>query len=166
MPDLDEKVRRRSEKMVQLFNAFKEKDLSNFPVPPFSKWLNGKLIKAKRGDLELEFRIRPEMGNPTGLLHGGMQSAIIDDAIGMMTATLGYEGFLISLDLHVNYLDKIKVGERIRVKAELVRDGRNVAHAFAQILSMDGRLIATGNSNLLKTNFTPDYVKYADQKSV
>lgn len=163
MPDLEEKIKKRSERMVKLFNTFKEQDLSKFPVPPFTKFLNGKVIKAKRGEIELEYEVRPEMANPTGLLHGGMQCGLIDDAIGMTTATLGYEGFLISLDLHVNYLDKVKVGEKIRIKSAIVRDGRNVAHAFAQLLSMDGKLIATGNSNLLKTHYTPDYVKFADK---
>ena len=163
MPDLEGKIKKRSERMVNLFNTFKEQDLSKFPVPPFTKWLNGKVIKAKRGEIELEYEVRPEMANPTGLLHGGMQCGLIDDAIGMTTATLGYEGFLISLDLHVNYLDKVKVGEKIRIKSAIVRDGRNVAHAFAQLLSVDGKLIATGNSNLLKTQYTPDYVKFADK---
>ena len=34
------------------------------------------------------------MANPTGLLHGGMQCALMDDTIGMMTATLGFKRFV------------------------------------------------------------------------
>ncbi|MHA1804379.1 MAG: PaaI family thioesterase [Promethearchaeota archaeon] len=163
MPHNNEKIKQRSKKMIELFNSFKEQDLSQFPVPPFTKWLNGRVINAKLGEIELEFLVRPEMANPTGLLHGGMQCALIDDVIGMMSATLGYEGFLISLDLHVNYLDKVKIGEKVRVKASVVRDGRYIAHAFAQILNSEGKLIATGNCNLLKTRFKPDIVKAVDE---
>ena len=163
MVELDKKILKRSERMLKLFNSFKSRELKDLPVPPFTKWLNGKLIKTERGLLELEFEIRPEMGNPTNLLHGGMQCALMDDTIGMMTATLGYEGFPISIDFHVDYLGKVKVGENVRVVAKLIREGNNILHAIAEIYDQNGIVISTGNSNLLKTHFIPDYVKLADQ---
>ena len=163
MVELDKKILKRSERMLKLFNSFKSRELKDLPVPPFTKWLNGKLIKTERGLLELEFEIRPEMGNPTNLLHGGMQCALMDDTIGMMTATLGYEGFPISIDFHVDYLGKVKVGENVRVIAKLIREGNNILHAIAEIYDQNGIVISTGNSNLLKTHFIPDYVKLADQ---
>ena len=156
-------TKKRSNRMIKLFNTFKEKNLKDFPVPLFSKWLNGKIIKAQYGVIELEFEVRPEMANPTGLLHGGMQCALMDDTIGMTTATLGSEGFPISIDFHVDYLGKVKVGEKVRVIGKIIREGRNIIHAIAEIYDMDGKLISTGNSNLLKTHFIPDYIKKADE---
>lgn len=155
--------KKRSENMIKLFNTFKGKNLKDFPVPPFTKWLEGKIIKAEYGEIGLEFEVRPEMANPTGLLHGGMQCALMDDTIGMMTATLGYEGFPISIDFHVDYLGKVKVGEKVRVIGKIIREGRNIIHAIAEIYDLDGNLISTGNSNLLKTKYIPDYIKTADQ---
>lgn len=155
--------KKRSDQMIKLFNIFKEKSLKDFPVPPFSKWLSGKIIMAQYGVIELEFKVRPEMANPTGLLHGGMQCGLMDDTIGMTTATLGYEGFPISIDFHVDYLGKVKVGEKVRVIGKIIREGRNIIHAIAEIYDMERNLISTGNSNLLKTHFIPDYVKKADE---
>ncbi|MFX1477291.1 MAG: PaaI family thioesterase [Promethearchaeota archaeon] len=155
----------RSERMIEIFNAFKGKNLRDFPVPPFSKWLNGKLIKAQYGVIELEFKVRDEMANPTGLLHGGMQCALMDDTIGMTTATLGYEGFPITIDFHVDYLGKVKIGEIVRVIGKIVREGRNVIHAIGEIYDKDGNLISTSTSNLLKTHLVPDYIKSADKLS-
>ncbi|MFW9898096.1 MAG: PaaI family thioesterase [Candidatus Thorarchaeota archaeon] len=164
MTENDKKIKKRSERMIKLFNAVRGKNVGEVPgpIPPFSKWLNGSIIYVKRGELELEFEIRPEWANPTGLLHGGMQCGLMDDTIGMMTATLGYEGFLITIDFHVDYLGKVKVGEKIRVKGKLVREGRNIIHTASEIYNMDGKLIALGNANLLKTKFTPEYVKAID----
>jgi acyl-coenzyme A thioesterase 13 len=162
MREMD-KIKKRSERMIRLFNSFKDQGLKDFLVPPFSKWLNGKVIEAKYGQIELEFEVRSEMANPTGLLHGGMQCALMDDTIGMTTATLGYEGFPISIDFHVDYLGKVKVGEKVKVIGKIVTEGRNVIHAIAEISDLNGKLISTGNSNLLKTSFIPDYVKKADQ---
>lgn len=157
------KTKMRSERMIKMFNSFKNQNVKDFPVPPFSKWLNGKIIKAQYGIIELEFEVRPEMANPTGLLHGGMQCALMDDTIGMTTATLGYDGFPITIDFHVDYLGKVKVGENVRVIGKIIREGKNIIHAIAEIYDSEGKLISTGNSNLLKTRFIPEYVKKADE---
>lgn len=166
MSDLDEEIKKRSEKMISLFNTFKKQELKNLPVPPFTKWANGKIIKAEFGLMELKFEVRPEMANPTNLLHGGIQCALMDDVIGITTATLGYKGFPISIDFHVDYLGKVQVGEKIRVIGAIIREGRNIIHANAEIRDMKNNLISTGNSNLLKTQFIPDYVKTADKLEI
>ncbi|TFF98088.1 MAG: PaaI family thioesterase [Promethearchaeota archaeon] len=154
----------RSERIVKLFNAFKGKPISEAPgpIPAFSKWLDGRIIKVQRGEIVLEYKLRAEMANPTGLLHGGMQAALIDDTIGMCTATLGYKGFLITIDAQINFLGKVKIDESVRVKASMVREGRHIVHFFAQVSDLEGKLIATGNANLLKTKYTPDYIKALD----
>lgn len=103
------------------------------------------------------------MANPTNLLHGGVQCALMDDVIGITTATLGYKGFPISIDFHVDYLGKARVGDTIRVTGEIIREGRNIIHANAEIRDIENNLISTGNSNLLKTQFIPDYVKTTDK---
>ena len=164
MAEEEKNVQKRSEQMVKLFNSVKGINMENFPepIPPFSKWLNGKIVGAKRGEIEIEFLIRPEWANPTGLLHGGMQGALIDDTIGMTTATLGYQGFLISINSQLNYLGKAKVGEIVRVKARVIREGKNIVNISAEIKDKEGKIITTGNSNLLKTQYTPDYVKAID----
>ena len=164
MAEEEKNVQKRSEQMVKLFNSVKGINMENFPepIPPFSKWLNGKIVGAKRGEIEIEFLIRPEWANPTGLLHGGMQGALLDDTIGMTTATLGYQGFLISINSQLNYLGKAKVGEIVRVKARVIREGKNIVNISAEIKDKEGKIITTGNSNLLKTQYTPDYVKAID----
>lgn len=149
----------RSNRMLELFNGIQGENLAQFPVPPFTKWLNGRILQAARGDIQVEFRVRPEMANPTGLLHGGMQSAMMDDVIGMACATLGYEGFLLSINLHVSYLGKVKVGDLVKVGAKLVREGNTISHAMAEIRNELGDLIALGESDLVKTTRTPDYNK-------
>lgn len=166
LTDNDDKIRKRSGRMINIFNAAAKSSvpLENLPAaPPFTRYLNGRIIHAKRGEIEVEFKLKPEWANPTDLLHGGMQSAMLDDVIGMTTATLGYEGFLITIDFHVDYLGKVEVaGESVRVKAQMVREGRNIVHFFAQIKDKDGNLIATANSNNLITHYKPEYVRAVD----
>ncbi|TFG05444.1 MAG: PaaI family thioesterase [Promethearchaeota archaeon] len=166
MSQNEKELEKRSKRMLKLFTMAAESGMKfgdfKGPIPAFSKWLNGKIISAKRGEVLIEFEVRAEMANPTGLLHGGMQCAMMDDTIGVMTVTLGYEGFLISIDFHVDYLGKVKVGEKVKVKGKMVREGRNIVHAIAEIYNMENELIATSNSNLLKTSYTPEIVKAVD----
>ena len=149
MSNIERKREKRSKRVLKMFNAFIGQELKNFPVPPLTKWLNGKIISAEYGQVEVEIEVRPEMSNPTGLLHGGMQSAFMDDTLGMTTVTLGYEGFPISIDFHIDYLGKVKVGESVRVIAKVVREGKNIIHMKIEILDLNGKLISSGNSNLL-----------------
>lgn len=150
--------------MVGLLKSMRGKAGRLFPGSPFSQWLNGTVVDAKRGEIELEFIVRPEMANPTGLLHGGMQCALMDDTIGIAGATLGYEGFLMSVDFHVDYLGTVKVGEKVRVKGQIVREGRKIVHAMAEIHDMVGKLVAAGSSNLTRTSFRPDYARQLEKE--
>jgi len=160
----EDKVKERSKKMIDLLNAVVDMDLKDFPVPPFTKWLNGKIKHAEYGKVEIFLVVRPEMANPTGLVHGGVQSAMLDDIIGITTATLGLEGFLITVDFHVDFIGKAKVGDTIVASAEIIRIGKNIVNAKASLTDKEGNIIAIGSSNLLKTSFKPDYVKNVDAR--
>ena len=103
----------------------------------------------------MEFTVRPEMANPAGLLHGGMQCAMIDEVIGMTAATLGRDGFYVSLDLHVDYLEKAKVGDQVTAKSRILRKGQQILHAQCDLFDAGGKLISRGSSNLFKSSLTP-----------
>ncbi len=149
--------------IVQVFRASIGKKLEG--APPFTEWLDGRIVSCDAGAIEMTYRVRPEMSNPTGLLHGGMQAAIIDDLIGMTAATLGEDGFMLSIDLHVNFLGKIPVGQTIKARAKIVRSGRRIAHAVCEILDEQGNIVSRGDSNLVKTEYVPDYQKKTEDEN-
>ncbi len=156
-----EEIRKRGKRMVKLLQGSIGTNLGKLPVPPLTKWLNGIILDAKRGEVKIKFKVREEMSNPTSLLHGGIHSAMMDDTIGVTCTTLGYEGFLITIDFHVDYLGKAHVGEEVVVYAKIKREGKRIVHAIANITNAEGSVISTANANLLKTTFTPDYNKMA-----
>ena len=106
--------------VIQYFKTRIGKEVISEP-PSFTEWLRGVLKEVKEGELTFEFLVRPEMANPVGFLHGGVQNAIIDDVIGMAIATLGDETFFVSLNLYVDYLSKVKAGEQVIAKARITR---------------------------------------------
>lgn len=143
--------------IVELFRASIGQRLE--AAPPFTRWLDGRIVSCDVGALEMTFKVRPEMANPTGLLHGGMQAAIIDDLIGMTAATLGEEGFMLTIDLHVNFLGKVEVGQTVKGRARFIRSGKRIAHAVCELIDEKGSLVSRGDSNLVKTGYVPDYQK-------
>jgi len=165
----EEEIAGRSRRMVDGLNAMAGAGIPLGEAVPhpegmadFSRWLSLMVRKAERGKVELVMRTRPEMSNPTGLLHGGVQAAVLDSTIGVTCATLGYRGFPITISLVCNFLGKIPIGEEVLAAGEVMREGTSIIHAHARLLDAGGRIVAEGEANLLKTTYVPTYVNFAD----
>ena len=116
-----------------------------------SRWLGGVFREVEKGHLVMDFQVRPEMANPVGLLHGGIQNAILDDVIGIVVLTLGHEHFFLSLGLNVDYLNQAKVGETVTARARVLRDGSRIINTECELSSSKGAIICRGTSNLMRS---------------
>ena len=114
-------------------------------------WLGGTLLSAEYGSLVMEYEVREEMCNPGHILHGGVASLMLDDVIGAANYITGNEFLMTSINLNVDFLSSARAGEKLKVIAELVREGRNVNHWKAEILNAEGKIIAKASSNLIVT---------------
>lgn len=150
-----------SNPIVELFRSAIGKKMEG--APPFSAWLDGRIVSAEVGAVEVSLKVRPEMGNPIGLMHGGVQAALIDDLIGMAAFTLNRSQFLLTIDLHVNFLGKVKVGQTVVGRTRIVRSGRNVSHAVCEILDESGRVVSRGDSNLIAVDPSSDQAQGSGQ---
>jgi acyl-coenzyme A thioesterase 13 len=114
-------------------------------------WLEGKLLEVEYGHLLMEYEVREDMCNPGHILHGGVASLMLDDVIGAANFVTGNEYLMTSINLTIDFLAPARKGEKLRVKAGLIRNGRNVNHWKGEIHDSKGRLIATASSNLIVT---------------
>ena len=119
------------------------------PKSPLSSWLNASIVKAYPGEVELEFIVTPKLTNTAGVLHGGIQCAILDEVVGMTGASLEMEKFLYAIDLKVDYIRKARLGQTLSVKGKIIKLGRNIVNCTAEIYSKDCKLIAQAKSNLI-----------------
>ncbi|HOO70598.1 MAG TPA: PaaI family thioesterase [Spirochaetota bacterium] len=148
-----------SEKMVSLMKLFEGKRLGSFPVQCVTAWLDGRLLSIERGRVSIEYLIREEMTNPNGFLHGGIQATMLDDCIGIICASLGYDTTALSIDLHVNFLGQARKGDLLVASAEIEREGGSVIHAQASLVREDGDKVATVLSNILISSFPAPYLE-------
>ncbi len=119
-------------------------------APPFTQWLKPALLSVKPGSFEMEITVRKEMTNPLGLLHGGVQAAILDEIIGMTVAALDKPSPAVSINLAVDFIGKAKLGDKIIARSDVVRQGRQVINVTGELHNAEGKLIARAMSNMLQ----------------
>lgn len=119
-------------------------------APPFTQWLKPKLLSVAPHSFEMEITVRKEMTNPLGLLHGGVQAAMLDEVIGMTVAALDKPNPAVSINLAVDFLGKAKLGDQVVVRSEVVRQGRQIINVTGELRHTDGKLIAKAMSNMLQ----------------
>lgn len=130
-----------------------------FPASPspFMKWLNPLVLNAEEGKLSFQYKVRKEMTNPVGTLHGGVTSAIVDDIIGATMFSFNEENFYTTVNLVVDYFAHAHEGDIIIADTSVVKKGKQMVNAQCEVWNADKtKLIAKGYSNLIKINVKRD----------
>ncbi|MCC6187242.1 MAG: PaaI family thioesterase, partial [Chitinophagaceae bacterium] len=89
-------------------------------------WLAFTLDHIERGTASISLTIRAEMTNPYKHIHGGMMALVIDESIGWAVLSLETTVNYTTLNLNVDFLYAIKVGERLQAKSTVIREGKKI----------------------------------------
>jgi acyl-coenzyme A thioesterase 13 len=128
----------------------KNKVVTNSPSP-FMDWLMPTVLLAEKGKLIFQYKVRKEMTNPFGTLHGGVIAAIIDDVIGASLITFGEPFFYITLNLVIDYFSSAKENDSIIAETSIIKKGNQITNAQCEIWNADkSKLLAKGYTSLLK----------------
>jgi uncharacterized protein (TIGR00369 family) len=133
---------------VELLRQYIDQDLPD-RAPPFTRWLNGKLIYVERGAVTMRWVVREEAINAAGILHGGIQAAMLDEVMGTAVATLDLPEFHISIDLNVTFLGRAKLGDSLTGIGRVIREGKRVVYCEGDLLDANGKLMARASSSLI-----------------
>jgi len=96
-----------------------------------------------QGEAVLEMPTREEMGNRSGVLHGGFMALLADSAMGRALASVLPEGEKhYSFDLKLNFISTGRIGERLRAVARVLHSGRRTGVTECRVEGQDGRLVA------------------------
>ncbi len=133
-----------------LKNRFEGK-LVTGALSPTGNWLGFTLLQIERGKVQLSMPIRMEMTNPYHGIHGGMMGVLCDEAIGWAVVSLGLENTFTTVNLNLDYLYAAFAGETIMAYGSVVREGKKLIHAEAQVYNAEGKMLAKSTSNLVVT---------------
>jgi acyl-coenzyme A thioesterase 13 len=146
-----------SESILSMMKQFIGKNLGAMPFDCVTRWLDAVLVEVERGRIVLDYTVRPEMTNPAGYLHGGIQATMLDDAMGTVCATLGYDTALLTVNMSIDYLGTARKGDVIRATAAVLREGKNLIHVTGE-LSRGDEPTARAQCNVLISGKSADYI--------
>lgn len=113
------------------------------PGAPVTSLLRGEVLRLdlQAGVMEVEYQAGEAFTNPAGHVQGGMLTAMLDDAMGLLAqAPLAAGEFAPTLTLTVAFLRPAQVG-RLKARAAFVRKGREVFNVSGELYQNE-RLIA------------------------
>ena len=117
---------------------------------PYPSLLGFELVDLKFGEAVLKLKMRDELRQPYGLLHGGATASLIDTAMAFACITCLAEGEQsTTIDLTVHYLRPHTDGE-VFCTAKVVRNGKRIISVSAEVANEQGKLIATSLSSYMK----------------
>jgi uncharacterized protein (TIGR00369 family) len=104
--------------------------LENYQFPDrFGDWLGYRVISIDRTHYraEVELVIREDHLSPAQRVHGGVVSAFFDMACGAAVfGTMEPRDFCSTVEIKVNYLKPIELGDKLLAKAEVVYLGKRL----------------------------------------
>lgn len=114
----------------------------------FLALIGGQMEEMSEGYMRISLVLGPQHTNPNGVMHGGVVTALMDEAIG--GAIAGQRGMEVmreaphaTVEMNASFMAAARPGDRIVVEGRVLRLGRSMAFGEAEA-SRDGELIAKG----------------------
>ena len=109
-------------------------------------------IDKERQTLKTTFSASPTFQGWDGIVHGGILSMLLDEAMAKLVYELGYEAVTASLE--IKFKKPAPILEPLQVYGEITEVSKRLIRAKAFVAKKDGTILATGNSTLLKHSLT------------
>jgi acyl-CoA thioesterase len=117
---------------------------------PFARFLGLELEEVASGKATLSVKIRKELTQNQGVVHGGAIASLVDTATAFAIISLLEPKEKVStVDLTISYL-RPAVGGRLTAVATVVRAGRRLFVVSAEVFDKQGKIIATALSTYIK----------------
>jgi uncharacterized protein (TIGR00369 family) len=121
---------------------------------PATEWTGIEIVSAGDGEAELRMPARAEMGNRTGVIHGGFIALLADSAMGRAMSSVLPDGERhFSFDLKMSFISPGRLGETLRAVGRVLHSGRRTGVADCRVTALDGsaegRLVATATATFI-----------------
>lgn len=137
---------------ARVFNPrYRERLFALVNDAPFVRHMGMRITDLAWGRATVEMEAAEFRMQPLGVVHGGNIATLIDTATfwACFLSMDSDEDGLASVDLKLNYLAPARV-ESFRCTGTLIKAGKTISYAEAEVLTPDDRLIAHGTSTLMR----------------
>jgi uncharacterized protein (TIGR00369 family) len=105
-------------------------------------------IDKEKQTLKTTFVASPTFQGWDGIVHGGILSTLLDEAMAKLVYELGYEA--VTATLEIKFKKPASILEPIRVYGEVTEVSKRLIRAKAYLSKGDGTILAVGNSTFMK----------------
>jgi len=117
---------------------------------PFARLLGIELEHIGSGSATLVLKVRKELTQNHGVVHGGAIASLIDTATAFaIVSIIPAQEKVTTVDLTISYLRPVTEG-RLRAVARVLRSGRRLLAVSADVFDTSGKLAATALSTYIK----------------
>jgi uncharacterized protein (TIGR00369 family) len=128
---------------------------------PVSETLEMRLVEFGRGEAVYEMAAREQLGNPLGVIQGGVATALADAAMAAATATILtdeeiQQSAITTIDIFARFIRPVNAKniDLLRAEAKVVRAGGRLVWAEADVLA-DGEVVGKFASTGIRVSFDP-----------
>jgi uncharacterized protein (TIGR00369 family) len=120
--------------------------------------IGARLAAVEPGRVEVELPFRDDLTQQKGFVHGGILGMIADSACGYAAFSLMPAGCsLVTVEYKINILAPARGA--VVARGEVVKPGRTLTVARAEVYSREGSHIATMQQTLMMLADTPDTIE-------
>jgi uncharacterized protein (TIGR00369 family) len=117
---------------------------------PFAKLIGIELDQINEGVATLGLKVRNDLMQNNGVVHGGAIASLIDTAAAFAIVTVLPSGERVTtVDLTISYLRPLTTG-RAQATARVVRAGRRLITVSGEVLDDGGKPVATALTTYIK----------------
>ncbi len=128
----------------------REMQTGSVPTPPAARLMGFDCVEVDDGRIVFTMRAEEWMANPTGVLHGGMVSTLLDTVLTLaVQSQLPKERYCTTLDLHVHMVRPILPnGQTVTGEGIAVHVGTTIGTAEGRAHDANGKLVAHATATL------------------
>jgi acyl-CoA thioesterase len=115
----------------------------------FSTWLGIQVINITEGYSKIKMKVRPEMVNGFGIIHGGVTFSLADSAFAF--ACNNRNNNSVALDTSINFIKSVLVGDTLIAEATELHNGKTTGLYQVTIHNQHNQLVAQFKGLCFKT---------------
>lgn len=116
----------------------------------FSQWLGIEVLEVKEGYSKIKMRVRKEMINGFGIVHGGIAFSLADSAFAF--ACNNRNVLSVALDTSINFLKPVQVDDVLVAEAQELHNGKSTGLYHINIMNQHDHLVAQFKGLCYRTN--------------
>ena len=116
----------------------------------FSQWLGIEVLSSEKGSCKLKMKVRKEMCNGFGIIHGGITFSLADSALAF--ASNAHGRLSVALECSISYPNPVNVGDVLIAQATEVSLSNKIGIYNIPVTKQNGTLVGVFKGSVYRTS--------------